>query len=135
MTGTWLTRVLRNSLHEDTFDLFVAPAIADLQHSRTLAAYAVVWTSLVGALSQDLASDIEHVMNDLTLMLGLVAMQVCYYGGMMLLLVAHVRADEALHRLVNGGGTQVTVTVIGVVLASSVPTLICFWPPRRTLGA
>ena len=135
MTGTRLTRVFRALLHHDTFELFVAPAIADLQHSPTTTAYAVVWTSLLGAVSQDIAGDVDYVMNDVGLMLGLVAMQTCYYGGMLLLLVAHVRADEVIEQLANGGSVRLTATLIGVVTASAIPTLLCFWPPRRTLEA
>ncbi len=135
MTGDRLTRLLRGVLHEDTFALFVAPAIADLQHAPSPAAYAAVWTSFIGAICDDVSSDVTLLVNDIGLMLGLVAMQACYYGGMLLLLVADLRVDEALRRLVNGGGLQVIVMVAGVLVASAIPTLFCVWPPRRALDA
>lgn len=135
MTGDRLTRLLRAVLHEDTFALFVAPAIADLQHSPSPAGYAAVWTSLIGAMANDVSRDLAVLANDIGLMLGLVAMQACYYGGMLLLLIADVRVDDALSRLANGGGLQVTSLVAGVIVASAIPTLFCFWPPRRTLDA
>jgi hypothetical protein len=133
MTGDRLHALLRALLHEDTYALCVAPAIADLQHAPSPHAYAAVWTSFAGALYDDFAGDVDYLLNDIGLMLALVAMQSCYYGGMLLLLVAHIRADQMLERLARGGGTIVTATALAVVLASLVPTLLCFWPPRRTL--
>ncbi len=135
MTGAWLSATLRRVLHHDTFDLFVAPAIADLQHTPTIPAYLAVWTSLVGALAQDVAGDLDSLTQDVGLMMGLVLMQTCYYGGILVLLVAHVRVGEMLDRLAHGGGRVFTVTVLGVVMASALPTLLCFWPSRRTLDA
>ncbi len=135
MTGDCMGRLMRGVLHEDTFELFVSPAIADLQLSPTRASYLVVWTSFLGALGHDVTGDIDHVMHDIGLMVGLVAMQTCYYCGLLLVLVAHIRVDQMLGRLADGGGLLVAAAVLGVILASSVPTLLCFWPPRRTLAA
>jgi hypothetical protein len=135
VTGDFLARVMRRFLHEDTFELIVSPAIADLQHTPTRTAYLAVWSSFLGALGNDVSGDVGYVLEDLGLMIGLVAMQTCYYCGMLLVLVANVPADQMLGRLANGAGPLVAAAVIGVILASSIPTLLCFWPPRRTLHA
>ena len=133
MPGDLLIRVLRSLLHHDTFELFVAPAIADLQHTRSAGAYVTIWRSFAAAVGQDMVSDVQFLLDDIGLMLGLIAIQVCYYGGMLLLLVADVRADQLIQRLTEGAASVVMLTLIGVVMASSIPTLLCFWPPRRTL--
>ncbi len=135
MTGEPLLRLLRSALHHDTFELFVAPAIADLQHSPSPGAHIAVWRSFVAAVGQDMVADAQLLVDDVGLMLGLIAIQVCYYGGMLLLLVADVRADQMISRLTEGAASVVMLTLAGVVMASSIPTLLCFWPPRRTLDA
>jgi hypothetical protein len=133
MTGARLIRLGRRLLHHDTFELFVAPAIADLQYAPPPAAHTAAWRSLAGALREDLAGDLRFlVTGDLGLMLGLIAMQSCYYGGMLLLLVAHMRTVDALDQLAHGGAPRLLATVLSLIGASAVPTLLCFWPPRRT---
>jgi hypothetical protein len=133
MTTGWRVRVARALLHRDTFELFVAPAIADYQHAPSAAAVGAVATSVTGALVHDLAGDVSTLMQDIALLLGLVTIQACYYGAMLLILAAHVRADEALAHLTSGAGARFTATVIGLVIASTLPMLLCFWPPRRTM--
>ncbi len=135
MSGEGLTRVLRLVLHQDTFDLFIAPPLADLQRAPTAAAYLTIWRTALGALQVDIASDIGIVAQDATLLAGLVGMQACYYGGLLLVLVGHVQVRDIPGYLANGSGPLTLAVAAGVVLASSVPTLFCFWPPRRTSEA
>jgi hypothetical protein len=131
MTSGWVTLV-RWVLHHDTFELFVAPAVADFHHAPSLAARSAIATSFAGALLHDLSDDMSAVMSDISLMLGLMVIQASYYGAMLLILAAHLRIDDALAHLANGGGPQVSATVLGLMAISTLPTLLCFWPPRRT---
>ena len=55
MRGAWLAAIGRRLLHDDSFELAFAPAIADLQFEaprarwrETLAGYAAVWLALGG---------------------------------------------------------------------------------------
>jgi len=128
-----LLPLVRAILHHDTFELFVAPAVADLQHTPSAAARRAVVTSLLGAVAHDFVTDVTSVMQDGRLMLGLMTIQACYYGAMLLIMAAHVRVDEALLHLTSGASVRVTATVIGLVFASTLPTLLCFWPARRTM--
>lgn len=128
-------RLLRPLLHADTYDLFVVPALADLDYAPCLAAHMTVWRSLVGAASCDLRSDVQSLTRDVRLIAALTLMQGCYYGAMLLLLVADVRMDEAVARLTHGGAVVLAGLVAAVLLASALPTLCCFWPPRRARSA
>src|SRR5262245_36307632 len=113
MAGELLTRMLRGVLHHNTFELFVSPAIADLQRCPSTAAYLAVWSSLGGAVVEDLILDAQLLVDEIGLMLGLIAMQTCYYGGMLLLLVADVRGDQIMARLSQGMGV-VTLTLFAL---------------------
>jgi hypothetical protein len=59
-----LEDVARSVLHEDTYELRVAPAIADLQIDATPAAYAAAWSSLAGACAEDFWLDVRAVAED-----------------------------------------------------------------------
>jgi hypothetical protein len=131
MTGGWLTDIARVLLHEDTFDLMVAPAIADLQFDTTPAAYVTVWTSLAGALGDDFVGDVRFVTEDIGTVLGLVIIQASYYTSMLLLLVAGMSARDIFESLANGVTLQLVAAAVLVFGASTIPTLLCCWPPRR----
>jgi len=120
-------------LHRDTYELFVAPAVADLDYAPTTAALLTVWWSLAGALAHDLKADLHLLAHDIRLIAGLTAMQGCYYGGMLLLLVADVRLGDAPARLAQGGASMLASLILGILAASALPVLFCCWPPRRTV--
>lgn len=130
--GAWLTPVARAILHRDSFDLMVSPAIADLQVDPGMAAYAAVWTSLAGALADDVAGDLRLVLEDIEMLLTLVLIQACYYAGMLLLLVVDMDARELWSSVVSGPAPMLVLTALLVAAISIVPTVLCFWPSRRS---
>jgi hypothetical protein len=131
MTGVWLIRISRLLLHEDTFELMVAPAIADLQCGPTAGAYAAVWTSMAGALTDDFTGDIRYVCEDIVTLMGLIAIQATYYSGMLLLLVAGMTTTQIAESLATGGTRALSAVIVFVFALSALPTMLCFWPPRR----
>jgi hypothetical protein len=133
MRGEWITRFARLLLHEDTFELMVAPAIADLQVDNRLEAYLPVWTSLLYCWATDLHGDVRLVFDDLGTLAGLTLIQASYYSAMLLLLVAGRSGKEVIQVLLDGGTPQFFVCAALVVSFSTLPTLLCFWPPRREL--
>ncbi len=131
MTGDLLTRITRALLHEDTFELMVAPAIADLQLEPTPAGYAAVGRSAVGALCYDIDGDLRLVCDDIGMLATLVLIQASYYSGMLLLLVARMNAKEALEHMATFA-PQLVAAILFILGLSLFPTLLCFWPARRT---
>lgn len=134
MHGGWLIRIGRTLLHEDTFELMVAPAIADLQVEGSAAAYVAVWYSLICAWGADFDGDARLVFDDAGMLGGLVAIQASYYSCMLMLLAAGVNARDAIATVLSGDSPQFVAAVALVFIASTVPTLLCFWPPRRELS-
>jgi hypothetical protein len=132
MTGTALIRIARGLLHEDTFELMVAPAIADLQCDPTPDAYAAVWTTLLGALWVDFDGDLRLIFEDAAMLLALVVIQAAYYSGILLLLVAGMSSRQMVTSLAGGGGRPFAAAVFFVLAVSALPTMLCFWPPRRS---
>jgi hypothetical protein len=131
MAGAGLIRIARLLLHEDTFELMVAPAIADLQCAPTASAYAAVWTSMAGALTDDFSGDIRYVCEDITTLMGLIVIQASYYSGMLLLLVAGMTTTQIAESLATGGARTLSAAIVFVLALSALPTMLCFWPPRR----
>lgn len=131
MAGTWLIAIARVLLHDDTFELMVAPAIADLQRAPTADAYAAVWSSLAGALTDDFGGDIRHVREDIGTLMSLIVIQASYYSGMLLLLVAGMTTTQVVDSLATGGTRMLSAAIVFVFALSALPTVLCFWPPRR----
>jgi hypothetical protein len=131
MPGDWLQWAARRLLHEDTFDLLVAPALADLQVDECAGAYAAVFVSLAYASCVDTRHDLLELADDAGTLVAIFTIQAAYYAGMLTLLAAGVRARDAITILLAGGTPQFFAALTVVVLLSVVPTLLCFWPPRR----
>lgn len=138
MSGRWLARVARRLLDAETFELMVAPAIADLQfESRTGAwparcrAYAAVVTTCAGAVAHDIAVDLRVLHEDAPTLATVVLMQIAYYSSMLLLPFAGTSPRELVAAVLNGSGPAVAATLAVVVALSTIPTLVCFWPARR----
>lgn len=131
MPGDWLLWIARQLLHEDTFELLVAPALADLQVDDCAGAYAAVLVSLAYACSVDTRHDVRGLADDAGTLVAIFTIQAAYYAGMLTLLAAGVRARDAITILLDGGTPQFFAALMVVVLLSVVPTLLCFWPPRR----
>lgn len=131
MTGDLLARIGRVILHEDTFELMAAPAIADLQLEPSAGAYAAVWSSLLGGFADDFWGDIRLVVDDFPTLATLVGIQAGYYSCMLMLLVAHMRTPEALRLVAGGAPPQFFIALFLIFTISTLPTLLCFWPSRR----
>jgi hypothetical protein len=125
MPGDWLVLVTRRLLHDDTFELVVSPAIADLQfESRPagtppLSAYLAVWLTLAGALLLDLDRDVRDVIDQGTTFASLALVQTSYYLGMLALVFDGMSRSASL------------TLVLCVVAASTMSTTALFWPDRR----
>jgi hypothetical protein len=94
VTGSLLVRIARVALHEETFDLIVEPAVADLQFRPEPAAHVGAWLALLGALLTDFETDSRSLIEDAAMLATLVAIQACYYSGILLLLVAGMTGDN-----------------------------------------
>ena len=131
MPGDWLLWIARRLLHDDTFELLVAPALADLQVDQGAGAYVAVLVSLAYACCLDTHHDVRGLAGDAGTLMAIFTIQAAYYAGMLTLLAAGVRARDAVAILLAGGSPQFFAALTVVVLLSIVPTLLCFWPPRR----
>jgi len=114
-------------LTERSFELIVAPALADFEWDvasgarSVTAARAAVLTAVIGAAWEDVVRG-----GDLALFAGLVLIPVCYYTFFFLLGLPAGADRLSL--------TVVTLLGIAVVLLSLAPALVCFWPdplPRQ----
>jgi hypothetical protein len=134
MVGAWLIRIARALLHEDTFELMVAPAIADLQCAPSASGYSAAWASLAGALGEDVGGDLRYLADDIGMLMTLIIIQASYYSGMLLLLVAGMTTDQMVASLEGGGMRSLSAALLFVFTLSALPTMFCFWPPRRARG-
>jgi hypothetical protein len=131
MRGAWLLSLARTLLHEDTFELLVEPAIADLQADGSIHAYAPVWISLVYAWCVDFEGDVRLILDDAAMLATLIGIQAAYYSSVLLLLVTGKRGKDALAMFVNGEHPEYLIAIAAIVALSALPTLLCYWPPRR----
>jgi hypothetical protein len=131
VTGSLLVRIARVALHEETFDLIVEPAVADLQFRPEPAAHVGAWLALLGALLTDFETDSRSLAEDAAMLATLVAIQACYYSGILLLLVAGMTGRQLVDSLAAGPSPALIAVLLLIVGLSTVPTLLCFWPPRR----
>jgi hypothetical protein len=119
-----ITDLSTRFLTERSFELIVAPALADFEldiaaGSRSAtAARASVLTALVGAAWEDAVRG-----GDLALFVGLVLIPVCYYTFFFLL-----GLPAGADRL---SSTVVALLGVAVVTLSLAPALVCFWPDRQ----
>jgi hypothetical protein len=117
-------------LREQTFELVVAPAIADLQydaptadalrHARNCTA---VLTALAWGLYEEITSDAASAL----IFVLLVAIPACYYTA---LVIACTPGDpQFLAR------TDQRIAIGGLIAALSLgPAIACYWPERRSRG-
>ena len=125
MPGDWLTRVTRRLLHDDTFELIVSPAIADLQfESSSLGtpparAYLAVWIALAGGLVLDLDHDIRDIIDEGTTFATLALVQSSYYLAMLALVFDGMSRSASL------------TLALCVIAVSTMSTTALFWPDRR----
>ena len=116
MRGAWLSTLARRLLHDDTFDLVVSPAIADLQFEQR--GHTAVLIALAGALCHDIGGDLRALCEDAAMLARLIGIQTGYFAGM-LGMMGGMRRDSAPFVLL----TLVTLCAVGTVLL--------FWPEKR----
>ena len=116
MRGAWLSSLARRLLHDDTFDLVVSPAIADLQFEER--GHTAVLTALAGALCHDFAGDLRALCEDAAMLARLIGIQTGYFAGMLGMM---------------GGMRRDTAPLLLLALAGlcAVGTLLLFWPEKR----
>jgi hypothetical protein len=112
-------------LRERTFELIVAPAIADLQHDggpgqpTRLGGLSILAAALAWGLYEDLLSD----PGELLTFAGLVLIPAGYYA----LLVMICAPVAGLTISMPGGRATVALAVLALSLG---PALACYWPER-----
>ena len=123
-----ITAVSTRFLTQRSFDLIVAPALADFDLDladgtrRDTAARVAVLSAFLGAVWEDAVRG-----GDLARFAGLVLIPVCYYTFFFLL-----GLPAGADRL---SATVVTLLGLAVVTLSLAPALVCFWPERQPSNA
>jgi hypothetical protein len=119
-----ITALSTRFLTERSFELIVAPALADFELDavsgthRQFAARAAVLSAFSGAVWEDAVRG-----GDLARFAGLVLIPVCYYTFFFLL-----GLPGGVSRL---SSAMVTGLAVAVVTLSFAPALVCFWPERQ----
>ena len=138
MRGAWLTRLGEWFLDEETFNLVLSPAIADLQFESAAAGLAVsilgyigVWKALAGAVWRDTCGDVLLILEDAPMLSWLIALQVAYYAGLLMLLSSVISSHSPGAPSVETA-LILTILILGLSTAS---TVLLFWPARRTSRA
>ena len=126
MTGWWLARILQSFVHGDTFELTVAPAIADLQFEAPTAAwparvdgYVAVGRAVVGGLLHDLCLDTRSVAADAPLLARVACIQAGYHCAILSVIMDLLSFRSTL------------LLVVGIFGMSLCGTVLCFWPARQ----
>ena len=117
MRGAWLASFARRLLHDDTFDLVVSPAIADLQFEER--GYGAVWIALGGAYVQDLGGDLRELCDDAAMLGCLIGIQASYFFGMLVLVGGGLPAKQA---------PAIVATLLALCVTG---TVVLFWPQKR----
>lgn len=114
-------------LREQTFELVVAPAIADLQYDAPTAGAlrhaqncAAVLTAVAWGLYEELTSD-----SSAFTFLMLVAIPACYYTGLVI-----ACAPDGARLFATTGGKLAIGGLIAVL--SLGPAIVCYWPEARS---
>ena len=124
---SWSSRFLS----ERTYELIVAPAIADLQYDRgagsgrySLSGYLSVLVAFAGAAYEELTAD------STLLKIGLLALiPALYYAFLIVLVVPEAGAFVLSH-------SGPLVLAVGIAILSFGPVIACCWPestPRRSV--
>lgn len=120
-----ITSLSRRFLTERSFELIVAPTLADFELDTAAGAHGVAmarWSVLValaGAVWEDTVRG-----GDLATFAGLVCIPACYYTFFFLL-----GLPDGMSRL---SSTIVAGLAVAVITLSLAPAIVCFWPDRET---
>jgi len=129
MFAQLVTRVSDRFLTERTFELIVAPALADFDYDRTgrtrpsLGSHWAVITALGGAAWHELTADARA----LATFAGLVVLPAVYYAFLLVLCLPQGIDTFRAPR-------DILLLAIGLLALSVGPALVCYWPApvRRT---
>ena len=119
-----ITALSERFLTERSFDLIVAPALADFQfdadhgRSRRVTPYLAVIAAFSGAFRDDILRG-----GDVGTFAGLVLIPVCYYSFFFLL-----GLPKGMGPVPAGLLAGLAVAVFALSLA---PVLVCYWPERQ----
>ena len=120
---TRVTRFAERFLSDRSFDLIVAPAIADFEYDGSSAGvvqYVAVVRAVAGALYEDAASS-----SAAGTFLSLAVIPAAYYAFFFLLCV-----PEGFRTVANNRNVGLVLALMTAV-ASMVPVVICYWPERH----
>ena len=123
-----ITALSERFLTERSFELIVAPALADFEFDATpgrwsrLGSHMAVISAVLGALHDDVVRS-----GSIGSFVGLAMIPLCYYTVWFLVWV-----PEGVQSL--GGGVMTIVTVLMLAL-SVAPVIVCYWPERRPRNA
>ena len=118
-----ITSISERFLSARSFELIVAPALADLEyeeHGLTVGGSLAVSRAVIGAVVEDITNDLGQA----AFFMGLALIPAFYYAFLFLLCMqARVTLDS----------TTLALGVVVVILSMS-PAIACFWPdplPKR----
>jgi hypothetical protein len=115
--------VAERFLSQHSFNLIVAPAVADFEfecrRGARMAPVLAVLNALAGAVYEDLTADLSSTMT----FLGLAFFPGCYYAFLFIICL-----PVGLHTLEFDRTAQ--IFLLGVVLISSSSAVVCYWPER-----
>ena len=120
-----ITALSERFLSERSFELIVAPALADFQFDATpsrwsrVASHGAVIAAVLGALHEDVIRS-----GSIGSFVGLAMIPLCYYTFWFLVWV-----PQGVQSL--GGGVMTIVTILMLAL-SVAPVIVCYWPERRS---
>ena len=117
MLADRMVRISQRFLSTRSFELIVAPALADLEfeeHGMTAGGLIAVCRAFAGAVVDDVTNDIGQA----AFFMGLALIPACYYAFLFLLCVPmRVTLDST------------TLALAGIVVLLSVsPAVACYWP-------
>jgi hypothetical protein len=118
---TRVTTFAERFLTDRSFDLIVAPAIADFEYDAGggVVAYVAVLRAVAGALYEDATNS-----SSAGTFLGLALIPAVYYAFFFVLCAPQGLRTVATNPMVGA------VLVVLAVIAAMVPVVVCFWPER-----
>jgi hypothetical protein len=119
-----VTHFAERFLTDRSFDLIVAPALADFEYDTRTAVRPVHYVAVVRAVAGAVYEDAMNSSAVATFAV-LAIIPAVYYAFFFLLC-----APEGLHTIANNRTVAITLVTL-TALASMVPVVVCFWPERR----
>ncbi len=124
-----VTSLSERWLRDRTFELIVAPAIADVQFEESAAGMRRLRGELavVAAFAWGIYEDVTSDPGELVTFTLLTLMPLCYYA--MLVAICAPRQGYPMTFPLSGAGIRIAIGLAIVALALA-PVLVCYWPER-----